>query len=633
MGFVCSAYSSLAAAQSDEQDVRRAEGIARNYAAEQLGVDIASLSLSEARVVELGNIGRTIIRFKVIGVGRAFGVDVDASSDEIVEGSSLVTEEGNAAREKAGKLGTVLRERLAADPALQRVPVTIWLNAPTDDKAPPIKPSMSRDTPPLEAAAIAEIAKRAVDRRTQETAAVRASMLKTLQVVDPEARVDDVIPIAYATVGRDFLTTLQSSDDVVEVDLDDDRTTRDLSTATQTLDCVPEVHDDYGINGAGEDIGQVEATGTARIATHDCLDQITQPGTGSADSHATAVAGVMICHFDGLSHGSDLYLGRGTTSSTLQTAGGDARNWGARSLNLSFGVGSDLTVNNHDKYFDDLFFTNWMTVVKSSGNRGNAGCTAGTDGNVTHPGLGYNTITVGNFNDQGTIPRAGDTMQNCSSWRDPSSTNSDRDKPEVAAPGTSISLPNLSNGFTNETGTSIAAPMVTATAALMMNADNQLRINPEVIKAAIMSTARFNIEGNTRLSEFDGVGGINTRDAVDVVRPASTPNANWRSDPINCGSLPYTYNFYAVANRPVRVVIVWMQDPTYTNYTTQPGADLDLDIHSPNGTFIATSNSYDNTYEVVDFTPTTTGTHRATATSYRCDKSPAYIGTAYYQAP
>ena len=53
------------------------------------------------------------------------------------------------------------------------------------------------------------------------------------------------------------------------------------------------------------------------------------------------------------------------------------------------------------------------------------------------------------------------------------------------------------------------------------------------------------------------------------------------------------------------MVITWDQDPMYCDYANRPGADLDLYIYDSSifAIPITYSRSYDNTYEIVEFTP------------------------------
>jgi subtilisin family serine protease len=248
------------------------------------------------------------------------------------------------------------------------------------------------------------------------------------------------------------------------------------------------------------------------------------------------------------------------------------------------------------------------------------------------PGTAFNVITVGNFDDKNSVAWSGDTMNVCSSWRDPTSTNGDREKPEMSAPGTNINTTHTASPWigANVTGTSFSSPIVAAAAALLIDRNSTLGSWPEAVKAILMATAVHNIEGSARLSEFDGVGGLVAQYADDVARRV---NGNWAgrsytcttANPLNATTMALT------AGRRTRVVIVWDNDPAYASYATRPSADLDLSIRNPAGSVVASSVSYDNTYEIVDFTPSTSGTYTLRITRPRCSLSPRYLGWAWFR--
>jgi subtilisin family serine protease len=301
------------------------------------------------------------------------------------------------------------------------------------------------------------------------------------------------------------------------------------------------------------------------------------------------------------------------STSQCQTAGTNAILAGARSLNLSHGLGGTpvLAPNSHDRFYDARVFLDWVTVVKSAGNRGDTGC-EGTDGRITHPGLGYNVITVGGYRHLSNPF----SMNSCSSWRNPSSTNGDREKPEIVAPGHTISTPDTSNNFTGESGTSLAAPFVTGTAALLMNSARVLdhpfwlEDYPEVVKAILLASATTNIEGSAWRSDKDGLGAFSTLRAVQIEQGTNGAYASRYNT--NCGSTP-NENFDQIqtvlhANRLTRVVLTWNQDTGYSSYASRPSSDLDLTVYRDQ-TYEIGSLGYDNTYEAVLFTPSVSATY------------------------
>ena len=59
---------------------------------------------------------------------------------------------------------------------------------------------------------------------------------------------------------------------------------------------------------------------------------------------------------------------------------------------------------------------------------------------VLNPAIAYNVIAVGNFDDNDTTSWGDDSMASSSSFVNPISNHSDREKPEVAAPGGTTKL-------------------------------------------------------------------------------------------------------------------------------------------------------------------------------------------------
>ena len=86
---------------------------------------------------------------------------------------------------------------------------------------------------------------------------------------------------------------------------------------------------------------------------------------------------------------------------------------------------------------------------------------------------------------------------------------------------------------------------------------------------------------------------------------------------------------YLYAGTRTRVAITWDTPTSYSQYASRPSADLDLRVVNASGSTVASSSSFDNTYEIVDFTPSATGTYTLRVIRYRCDASPAYLGWAW----
>jgi hypothetical protein len=225
-------------------------------------------------------------------------------------------------------------------------------------------------------------------------------------------------------------------------------------------------------------------------------------------------------------------------------------------------------------------------------------------------------------------------MDDCSSYVDPTSANGDREKPEVTAPSMNIDS-TLTDGAVGNvgSGTSWSSGLVTGVAALLMQRAPTLQFWPESVKAILMATATHNVEGDRRLSDQDGAGGISADRADDVVHRF---RGDWDGVTFECDgstpAAPVDVSMSLVAGRRTRTAIVWDSDPNYELYEEQPGADLDIAVLDPSNVAVASSASLDNTYEIVDFLPAADGQYTLRITTPRCDISPRYLGWAWWRA-
>jgi serine protease AprX len=173
-----------------------------------------------------------------------------------------------------------------------------------------------------------------------------------------------------------------------------------------------------------------------------------------------------------------------------------------------------------------------IVVITAAGNLGRDASGAIQYGGITAPGNAPWVLTVGASNDRGTVDRADDTVASFSS-RGPGLIDGSL-KPDLVAPGVGIeSLADASSflyqaspaarrwGVSRSgqepylalSGTSMAAPIVAGTVALMLNANSAL--TPELVKSILRSTA----ESSRRYDQFtQGAGFLNSRAAVEAAR-------------------------------------------------------------------------------------------------------------------
>lgn len=173
-----------------------------------------------------------------------------------------------------------------------------------------------------------------------------------------------------------------------------------------------------------------------------------------------------------------------------------------------------------------------IVVVTAAGNLGKNALGQTQYGAITAPGNAPWVLTVGAYSHQGTVQRHDDVVAAYSS-RGPSAIDFEA-KPDLVAPGTgSISLSDPTSLFyttkatsllsgTRPTsykpylalsGTSMAAPVVSGTVALMMQANPSL--TPNMVKAILQFTAQI-YPGYDALTQ--GAGFLNTKGAVQLAK-------------------------------------------------------------------------------------------------------------------
>lgn len=314
--------------------------------------------------------------------------------------------------------------------------------------------------------------------------------------------------------------------------------------------------------------------------------------SGSQTNHSQNVFGILRA----VSPQSYIYCRGGAVLPENSDLDGVNGNPAIRIISRSNGGNDSTSYSTLDRDWDNFAYTNNIAIFNAAGNEG-----TGT-GNTISPAKGHGVIAVGNY--VGTT----DTISASSSFVNPQTKNA---KPELSAPGTNITA----GGFTMS-GTSMATPHASAFLADMMSGFPGAYLGrPHLAYASMIAGATDAIAGGV---DKVGVGGI---DFLSAYYNGSAwywqgNNASFSGFDSGDGAADgyITKTTTLTAGQNVRIAIAWMNRGTWTydhKSDAHPiGQDLDLTIVAPNGSVIASSASYDNAYEVANFTVSTTGTYK-----------------------
>ena len=261
-------------------------------------------------------------------------------------------------------------------------------------------------------------------------------------------------------------------------------------------------------------------------------------------------------------------------------------------MNLSYGGTTTLDDTDGSRFWDSVVSTYPDLPVTIS-----AGNTGPNNAAFEDPANSYNAIAVANYNDRGTTSRTDDIV-NLGSTVGPTAAN--RRKPDIAAPGTSISAPrhtwegDINSDFTNKTGTSMAAPMVLGVAMDLMDANV---FDEKEIKALLINTAQKNLAGMNIESDSDGWdpalgwGAMNAYAAYfhrsDIFIDSVTPNDTTGEYQLYMGSMQ---DEGAAGEGRDRATMVWNRAATY-NTAAAPTtyfnlSDLNLRLYNESNNFL-----------------------------------------------
>lgn len=549
-------------------------------------------------------------------VHRKSGAGAELAFDERgerVDAAKLLAQLAQRRARTYGRLHEALFERLEKSKASERVPVIVWprLSLPA---APYEKPS---DRRALEAPEAEQKLLRTLRKSTEE---LRSVLARYKVGLPREARKpDEAMPFLKLSATAAQLRELARERAIGAIYFDDQTAINDLgdSIAVARSDRAHTA----GFDGTGIRVAVWE-NGPRTTTNLVFAGRFSNSPTASTleNEHARLTSAIVKNTEPNLPHGHapdcDLY--------SANSAGNDALRWAVRDqhctvVSQSFHRSSEPGGSGlqADDLLKDWLALRWPypTIVQAAGNYW-----LGDSDNISPPEdefvnhKGFNSIAVGNHDDTAAA-MSGDSV-----FRNPASTHGDRELPEIAANGTSVSA----NGQ-SKSGTSFSSPAVAGVVALLQDVDSVLCSWPEGCRAILLASAGRNVRGSTwwqdvvnRVDGRDGAGAVDARAGVTIAQQRRTRNATATRHGWDVGTLSSavvgsdglaTFRYRISVPRllffpTVKVALAWDSAVTSSGDTATASTlsvDLDLLVRDSRGVQVASSASWDNSYEVVEF--------------------------------
>ncbi|MCX9011788.1 MAG: S8 family serine peptidase [Candidatus Methanoperedens sp.] len=555
--------------------------------------------------------------FNIIGIGNALNYVSEENNQIIDQEASNVVYTEKTVKEKPvkvvppqGKIERALGDRIQSMGKSDKVRVAIWIRSDiiqgirrpeilTDGDLQALTHDRLQKTLDMQ---LGQIKKNVSVKQKPVRDYLRSKSINPLYE-------SSLAPVIFAEISKDDIHELEARNDVAALYLG--REYKPLMDTSVSTVLAPPVWS-YVQNGTK--VAVIEAGGIAfdnPYLKDGIYYNASNPNIGF---HPTAVAGIIASThttYKGIAYKGPALLSGNANSwwdSDLMAATDWAVANGARVLSNSWGADNGGVLSPLAYYYDWLVYNYGVTVVFAAGNDASA--------RVYDPAVAYNVIAVGSFSDSNSGWNWwDDNMSSFSSYLDPPST--DREEPDVAAPGEDIISTTTAPPWTGNvgSGTSYAVPHVSGLASLLINKTPALAVWPEAVRAIIMASADHNIEGSSRLSDKDGAGGINALEAYKIASTAT----KWGGIELayNDGAPWYSQNITASMGQRIRVVVAWDSNSTGYGGSDALNADMDLSIERLSGTTwvpefrAGSSQSLDNNYEILDFNVPLSGKYRA----------------------
>lgn len=423
---------------------------------------------------------------------------------------------------------------------------------------------------------------------------------------------DETLSSLRISLPRAAVQSLAESDAVIWISPDLPR--RAFNNFMRSNARINQVHQaPYGLTGAGVQLGMWD--GGQVFAHTDFGTRLTVVEPGTVDAHATHVAGTMAGsgqrsvnfgfpanHFRGAAHGADIlnwdFLGTPYSehNAAINTYGIDnsQNSWGA---DVSTANGNCALYGDYHFYsreYDLIVngtYGRKIPVVFAAGNERNDGdCSMSS----TAPFLNYSVVpppaTAKDVIAVGAINGDDSAMTEFSSW---GPTDDGRIRPDIVTAGCNagsnpfpaIVSTSVTNGYAGSCGTSMAAPAVSGSIALLLQRYRAVCPAtgtdplPSTIKALLIHSARDLDDSSSFLNRgpdyASGYGAMDVQAAVDML-------PFHHEDQVSNGQID-TFQIVVTRQTDLKVTLVWDDPAAAANASVALINNLDLWLEDPNG--------------------------------------------------
>lgn len=616
---------------ASEQSLRDA---ARERVGEKTGADPDGLDVVNESMASWSTLGEQYYHAKLRhrDTRELHGVLLDGDENR-VNRATLDEREREAYHDRYGKLDTDLHATVEDAAPAETVEVGIWLHGIDYGAA---RKAVDLDALPTKTERQKRLREEVLDRVEAKTGAFAEDISGRDGVSVLGA--DRGSTFVEAEVTTEALNAIQQRAEVQKIFPVEREVELDLDDATKTHRTYWDNEGSYTASGYPVGQGETKPDSTAYVNIGGTNWTGDYGGSDDTSGHSQMVMEVMASKDDdhpGTGHNADVYHADEILKKFDSKMQWFEDNF-VCAINFSWSLGSrDRTMSGWDFRFDQQAYHRYLNLIKSAGNNSDSDDDGTTDKFDTRtPGLGFNTVSVGNVDNKNNSNWSDDEIAGSSSYESPKSRNSSsygypHTKPEVSAVGVGTDLPSGGTGG----GTSAATPGVTGMYAVLSRLCDDysvydVRFYPAVAKSIIMACAR-NDAGS-----FDnkmGAGTISAYAAEDIIS-----NETYLDDDFSKSNDAQTYSNYFSSGSEVRLALVWLSNVGNSDFSdnadAQSDLDLDLAVYDPDGSHVTSSNNFDRGFEFLNFSTTSSGTYEFRVNNYRWDaaETSRNIGLAWH---